>query len=388
LLGAALTVPFLGRIQRAEADKTGVALKRTAEDMVGTLALSYQGRVAGELDALERGLHGISELVSRFGDSIGSPAEYEIAARFLSEAKRCGEAMREEDLALSEKITEYISDGRLKHGTARAFGERRKYIIIAGEDKDGEVMTSPEFLHGLAEASGVKLGLPEYYRRESIALMVVGSAPAYTLQSAIVSSAGDSGEASGDFADGKTCGDNTAYALVADGMGSGDDAGAVAGFCCEFISNILGTGVGIDTIFHALNSIIGKRTEECSVAIDLFFLDLITGEAAFIKSGATFSYIKRGSSLFRLRSATMPLGVIKQVDAEKISAKVEAGDIIIMFSDGICDGADDAPWLVELLNRSGGGDLKGLAEAILAAAKEHAAYKDDMTVVVSKVGSV
>jgi serine/threonine protein phosphatase PrpC len=59
-----------------------------------------------------------------------------------------------------------------------------------------------------------------------------------------------------------------------------------------------------------------------------------------------------------------------------------------MFSDGICDGADDAPGLVELLNRSGGGDLKGLAEAILAAAKEHAAYKDDMTVVVSKVGSV
>jgi serine/threonine protein phosphatase PrpC len=79
-----------------------------------------------------------------------------------------------------------------------------------------------------------------------------------------------------------------------------------------------------------------------------------------------------------------PIGV----DAEKISAKVEAGDIIIMFSDGICDGTDDAPWLVELLNRSGGGDLKGLAEAILAAAKEHAAYKDDMTVVVSKVGSV
>ena len=146
--------------------------------------------------------------------------------------------------------------------------------------------------------------------------------------------------------------------------------------------------IGIDTVFHALNSIVGKRAEECSVAIDLFSLDLITGEAAFVKSGATFSYIKRGSSLFRLRSATMPLGVIKQVDAEKISAKVEAGDIIIMFSDGICDGADDAPWLVELLNRSGGGDIKALAEAILAAARERASYKDDMTVVVSRVGSV
>ena len=386
VLGAALIFPTLGHIERVGGTELSVDPKRLAEDMVGTMALSYQARIAAEIGGLEKALHNVAALVGKFGKNADTgAAEYEIAARLFSDVRQGYEKLRDEDKALTEKVLSFLDDINLKHASVGIFGGRQKYLIVAGEDRIGDIMTSREFLEGLSEAMGGRLSPPEYYRRGSLALMVTSYAATLALESAVASSAGDSGEVSGDFTMVKAFPNHTAHAMVADGMGSGAEAIEVAEFCCDFTKAILGTGVGADTVFHALNAIVGKRSEECTVALDLFSVDLISGEASFVKSGAAFSYIKRGSSLFRLRSATMPIGVIKEVDAEKISAKVLSGDLIIMFSDGICDGGEDAPWLVELLSRSKSEDIKDLAEQILAAAAEHTPYKDDMTVLILKV---
>ena len=384
LMGASVIFPILGHIERVQNEVGGEASDRVCEDMVGTMALSYQNRAAGELEELEGALHGIARLAESFDDA-GGYGEYGIAARFISESRAASSALRDEDEELRGKLEEYVAGVDLKGFCVGAFGGRSKYIIIAGEDRVGDIMTSADFIKGLSAVAGIRLGTPEYYRRGSVAMMVTASAPTLSVESAIATLPGDSGEVSGDHAVTKIYKNHTACALVADGMGSGADAGEVARFCCDFVSGILGTGVEEETVFHALNSIIGKRREECSVALDLFSLDLLSGEASFIKSGATFSYIKRHGSLFRLRSATMPLGVIKQVDAEKITAKVEAEDLIIMFSDGICDASEDAPWLVELLKKADGEDIHRLAEDIISAASEHNPHRDDMTVLILKV---
>ena len=105
----------------------------------------------------------------------------------------------------------------------------------------------------------------------------------------------------------------------------------------------------------------------------------------FIKSGAAPSYIKRGSSLFRISSKTAPLGPLKEVDAEIIKADVQDGDYVIMLSDGVSQNVDDTPWLPILLSKEPLGIISEFAESILRCAFENGNISDDMTVTVTKI---
>ena len=137
-----------------------------------------------------------------------------------------------------------------------------------------------------------------------------------------------------------------------------------------------------------MNQSIRTRREECSATIDLFELDLLHGGGIFIKSGAPPSYIKRDSSIFRIRSQTAPIGLMRSIDTERISVEIKKGDYIIMISDGIAEIAEDAPWLLLLLGEPPKNNLKDYASLILNEAKKNASSNDDMTVTVIHVDSV
>jgi serine/threonine protein phosphatase PrpC len=67
---------------------------------------------------------------------------------------------------------------------------------------------------------------------------------------------------------------------------------------------------------------------------------------------------------------------------------VEDGDYVIMFSDGVADGAEDAPWLLELLCREPPENTEEYAKSILEAAPKGEGREDDMSVTVIRVSSV
>jgi stage II sporulation protein E len=147
-------------------------------------------------------------------------------------------------------------------------------------------------------------------------------------------------------------------------------------------------GTGKETLIHMLNHAIREGREECSATIDLLELDLLRGGGVFIKSGSPPSYIKRDSSIFRIRSHTAPIGLMRSIDTERISVEIKAGDYIFMFSDGIAEIAEDAPWLLLLLSEPPMNNLKEYAEYILTQAQKNGASGDDMTVTVIRVSGV
>ena len=147
-------------------------------------------------------------------------------------------------------------------------------------------------------------------------------------------------------------------------------------------------GAAKETLIHMLNHSIRTRREECSATIDLLELDLLRGGGVFIKSGSPPSYIKRDSSIFRIRSHTAPIGLMRSIDTERISVEIKAGDHIFMFSDGISEIAEDAPWLLLLLSEAPMNNLKEYAEYILSEAKKNGASGDDMTVTVIRISEV
>ena len=171
-------------------------------------------------------------------------------------------------------------------------------------------------------------------------------------------------------------------------MGSGEVARETSEFVTKFMRASLGIGAAKETVLHMLNHTIRNQREECSATVDLFDLDLLTGEAVFIKSGAAPSYVKRESSIFRIRSQTAPIGLLGSIDTEKIKVEVRPGDYVIMLSDGVADSMEDAPWLLVMLGDAPKKNPKEYAEAILAEAQKNAKTGDDMSVVVIKINEI
>lgn len=179
------------------------------------------------------------------------------------------------------------------------------------------------------------------------------------------------------------------YSFLSDGMGSGRDAALTSGICSVFLSKILTTTSRCEVSLAMLNGFLrnkgGGSMHECSATVDLLEFDLVSGEAAFYKGGAAPSYVLRDDNLYKLRSNSVPLGIIKELDTKKIALTLEDGDIVVMVSDGVTQAKDECPWLFDLLRASVGKEsLASIADMIVKRAKYEGAT-DDISVVVMKI---
>ena len=388
LIGASVMLPILGYLEREKASPERESASRRATDMVGTMALAYRSRASCASDVLSDMRNSILPVIKDFSASDGFYEDYSLLLRLISEA--VSESSRDIDMneELTDKLEEALADIGLKESVVRAFGKSRPHFILAAEDRDGMMITSPELRRKISEAAGVRLTTPEFFRRDDMVLMECESAKKYKLRTANARLAGVGGEVSGDSIKVFEGVGSVGYCLISDGMGSGETAERTSRFATELLSAALGAGASVTTALHALNSLIQKGSEECCASVDLFAFDLIFGEASFIKSGAAPSYILRGESVFRIRSETMPLGVIREVDAERISVEISHGDTVIMLSDGIIPSGEDAAWLPELLRKSRELSRTELAKKIIEEALRFGAGADDMTVLVIKIEEI
>ena len=259
---------------------------------------------------------------------------------------------------------------------------RFHYTIIKTENQ--EKIKSEKLNELLQSAAGTRIDTPELYRKGKTALMAVGSKKRLNVNFGMAGNA-LSDRANGDTARSIETADGRFYAILSDGMGTGEDARETS----EYVSNILIRSLPFshshELLLKLTNRLLRERCEESSATVDIFKIDLVLGSAEFIKCGAAPSYIKRGESLFRIRSRTAPIGLMKNVDAEKIRASVSSGDYVIMLSDGINGNVEDAPWLVQLLALPPKNDPTEYAEWILKKAEKEMTQTDDMTVAVIKI---
>ena len=480
VLAASISLPLLKKIGREVKSEVTIEPSKASEDMVGTMALAYQNKYSGSLDALEMALISLSGIVRGYlrggcgllshddyrsavigvaerycrectgaglcskesirpciknadkiakklaqGEKITSDDvntdtefcqmaaevaaaitreaamreeesyrlkssdtiadEYEMIARLINSARASDEAERAVDDSLTDTLGELFRENGFENGTIRVFGERRRHFILAGEDEDGTKISSKELRQSIESALGVKLATPEFFRRDKMVLMECGIKRAFSVEIATAQQAGKSGEISGDAVAAFESGDDRFFALISDGMGSGEVARETSEFVTKFMRASLGIGAAKETVLHMLNHTVRNQREECSATVDLFELDLLSGEAVFIKSGAAPSYVKRESSIFRIRSQTAPIGLLGSIDTEKIKVEVRPGDYVIMLSDGIADSMEDAPWLLVMLSEPPKKNAKEYAEAILKEAQKNAKTGDDMSVVVIKI---
>ncbi len=319
----------------------------------------------------------------------GGYSEYlELIGKLIGEARMADEREKTVNDVLSEQISPALDAAGLSHSVAKVFGERRPHFIIAAEDERGTRITSPMLKSDIEARAGVVLGTQEFFRRGRMALMEVSAEKRFVLDAAYAARARSGETVSGDTVRIFESDGGIFRALISDGVGSGDEARRAS----ELVGDFLGCAVGAEGEMHTalrlLNHIIRRKGEGSVATVDLFSFDLFTGDAYFIKSGAASSYIKRDSSIFRIRSHTAPLGSMKNAECERIRAEVQAGDVVVLLSDGITASAEDSAWLIELLSRKSVGAATDFAALILKEAEKRFTVSDDMTVAVVRISAM
>lgn len=396
LIAAALVLPILKKVGKVGADET----KREdnpAEDMVGTMALAYQSGYKGCESRIERTLLRLSAIIKSYRlredrqthtqatlGGISSAEEYELVSRLIKGARE----IDREETAVNSEITPRLNGIMTENGlvgTARVFGKRKKHLILACEDESGGKISSRALRESIEAALDIRLGAPKFYRKGKMALMECTARPRLSVKVATTGVQGHENEVSGDMIRHFATEGDYHYTLLSDGMGSGEIARETSTFVCDFLGSALNIGSSGETLIHMLNHTLKSRREECSATVDLLEIDLVSCEGKFIKSGAAPSYVKRGSSIFRVKSQTAPLGLLSSIDAEKIKLELRPGDYVIMLSDGVADETDDAPWLLLLLGEPPKASLGDYANHILEEAKKNSGTGDDMTVAVIKI---
>ncbi len=350
-------------------------------------------------------------------------ADYAAMAALLRDAleeDRQEASFMEENRVAADRIYDYLcSEGVTVQGVVVAGkpeGGRRRVIVsgigleaLADEPRITEIRTRFE------EICGSHLGLPIFeadgngqastvmtlHAEAELDTVYAGSTvPAEADRKAPLPPPLTADTPEGVYEPPTVCGDHIAlfktdnayfYALISDGMGSGEDASLTSDICTTFLCRMLSAGNRVEVSLRMLDSYLRSKNtgtgNECSATVDLMELDLMDGRAIFAKSGAAPTYVVRDGTVYKLRSRSMPLGILRDTPPELLRFRMHPGDVVVMVSDGVTQGYDECPWLIDLLSTPLPESMDTLRHDIIKRALS-AGSEDDLSAIAIRVEKV
>lgn len=311
--------------------------------------------------------------------------DYEVMSKLLSARITETDEEYEIDSELTKKLCKSLGYMGIAARSAICFGKRKKQVIVGDFDISRVRLGADEIKVAVENTLGIPMAAPTFSIDGEDTTMCISVKRRYKTVSASATGAKASEKANGDNTAIFTNKEGYSYAIISDGMGSGKEAAITSKICSVFAERMLSAGNSVAITLEMLNGFIRSRGVECSATVDLAEIDLITGNVSFIKSGAAPSFVLRGGNIYKLQSKTLPIGIMPELDAEKIKFELQADDIIVMLSDGVTATLEDGIWLANLLTYEWEDDLNRMAEKILDAASSNTKRGDDMTVVLIKI---
>ncbi len=319
--------------------------------------------------------------------------DYASMATILAETMTAEQDEYHVDEAASEQLATALGACELGITGVMVFGAQRRYVVV----RSREAALSDRQREAVIEVIACELGLSmavvgeekredgtfetRFAERESLSLHFARR----TCRA--VGEEEYCGDSVGVFRRG-----GVQYAFISDGMGSGREAALTSGICSLFLQKMLGAGNRCETVLQMLNGFLRNKgsgsLHECSATVDLMALDLLDGRATFYKCGAAPTYVLRDGSLFKIRSKTLPVGILRETDQKKISFEIHPSDVIVMVSDGVTQGREECPWLFDLLRRNVEHiGIEATADLIVQYAKSEGST-DDLSVLILRADAV
>ncbi len=376
----------------------------TAEALTNLASTIYSGDVATKdrvPEYLSKRCSHIDEILSDINksyarvleDTIKSDKAEIFAIDYAAMSALLEDAIKEnsKEYEVDEKLTSKLkSSARYLNFTSSnmaVYGKRKKQIIAGGVDLARVKLGVEEIRRSFERVVGSPLTPPEFSVEKGYITMTMKSAHIFRVEAAKASSQKENEAINGDVISFFENNEDYFYTLLGDGMGSGRDAALSSRLASVYLDRMLRSGNKKEQSIKMLNSFLRQKNQESFTTIDLLEIDLLSGNASFLKSGAAPSYVLRGTSIFKISSNTMPVGITKELYAEEVNFSLEEGDLIIMVSDGIAESFEDGLWLADMLthNIKPNIGLTDICEMILEEAKHRNDERDDMTVGVIKI---
>lgn len=127
-------------------------------------------------------------------------------------------------------------------------------------------------------------------------------------------------------------------AILSDGMGAGMHAYKESAMVVEVLEELLNAGFPKETALQMLNTamVIGREELRFST-IDMCLFDLYMGTCEFAKAGAATTFVKYREKVERIKSTSLPLGVMSKIEVDYMERRLQDGDMVIMVTDGVMD---------------------------------------------------
>jgi stage II sporulation protein E len=176
-----------------------------------------------------------------------------------------------------------------------------------------------------------------------------------------------------------------AMLILSDGMGCGGSAAVDSNLTVGLMSRLLRCGFGFDEAAKVAGAaMMVKSGEESFSTLDIACIDLFDGAASFFKAGAPPTYIRRLGRVERIESCSMPIGILENVQLEKVSSHLHSGDVVVVVSDGVV--MQDDNFIIKAIEKFSG-EPRVFARKLAQTAKElrDDGHDDDITVLAAVI---
>lgn len=255
---------------------------------------------------------------------------------------------------------------------------------------EGEKVIAPLLSNILNEVIVLKDEEHAHYP-SGLCTLTFGSAQAYVIETGYANAAKDGAFVSGDsysmieLSSGK-------YAMaISDGMGNGERAHFESSDTLQLLAKILQSGIDETVAIKSVNSVLSLRSkDDVFSTLDLAVIDLQDATAKFLKIASSPCFIKRGDHVMMVEASNLPIGILQEFDVEVVNMQLKAGDLLIMLSDGVYDGANaenKEMWLKRKIRELQTEVPQDVADLLLEEVirTRYGEIQDDMTIIVAKL---
>ena len=217
--------------------------------------------------------------------------------------------------------------------------------------------------------------------------LILKKAPLYNAVFGLATKTKEDSLKSGDTHSVIKIGEEKFLVALSDGMGSGEVAEKISNASLSLIESFYKTGMSSNLILKTVNKILAINSDDTFTALDICVINLNSLKADFIKYGAPYGFIVNDYGIKMIEGNSLPMGILNDLEPTITTSKIDDGDMLIFFTDGISDAFTSSSEVIDFLRSSPCKNPQTLANDILNKAIEYnkGEIKDDMTVLTLRI---